>query len=124
MTQPSHRNEQTGDATLDRIQANVRSLIAAVRLIPFLWGGKLVSVHLVSGTRKVVRHDLGALAACIVVRQNYDSGSASYSMAESATRAPDEKNFLALIADATVDLDLWFYPRASRHIDAGQQQSL
>lgn len=31
MTEPTHRNEQTGDAGLDRIQGNVRTLVASVR---------------------------------------------------------------------------------------------
>lgn len=121
---PTYRHEQTGNSALDRMQSVVRDLVATLRLIPFLWGGKLVSVNLASGTRKEVRHGLGVAASCIVIRQNYDSSAASYSLVESATRATDEANYLALVADAAVSLDLWFYKRASKDIDAGQGQSL
>lgn len=31
MTEPTHRSEQTGDASLDRIQGNVRTLVATVK---------------------------------------------------------------------------------------------
>jgi nitroreductase len=121
---PSQRNEQTGSTTLDRIQAVLGDLIAAVRQIPFLWNGRLVSVRFVAATRKEVRHALGVPAACLVVRQNYDSASASVRLSESATRASNERQNLALVADANCVLDLWFYPQASKSIDANQGQSL
>lgn len=117
------RRDYSANPEQARAEQAREDLVRTLRGCPFL-RGRLVSVHLVSATRKEVRHDLGVAAACIVIRQNYDAGSASWTMAESATRATDEKTHLALIADATCDLDLWFYARASLPIDAGQGQSL
>lgn len=119
----THRNEHTGSAPLDRIQANVRTLIERLKLVPFLFGGRLVSVTFAAATRKEVRHDLGTPAACIVVRLNYDSAQNGPRFAEHATRAADERTHLALVADAACTVDLWFYARASKALITASGQS-
>lgn len=117
------RREYVDDPRLARGEQAREDLAQALRSIPFL-RGRLVSVRLAAATRKEVRHGLGVAAACIVVRQNYDAWAAAATLSESSTRATNETTHLALVADAACDLDLWFYPRASRPIDAGQGQSL
>jgi hypothetical protein len=117
------RLEYQADPSAARSQQAREDLARWLAAVPFLQG-RLVSVTFANGVRKEVRHGLGGAAACIVVRQNYDSGSASVRVAEHGTRATDETTHLALVADAACTLDLWFYPRASKTIDAGQGQSL
>lgn len=122
---PTFRKEQTGNPALDRIQAVVSDLIVALRTIPILWNGKLVSVVFAGGVRKVVRHGLGVAAACIVVRQNYDLTSVTYGrLLEFQNDGVDLTKNLALISDINATYDLWFYPRSSKPIDSAQGQSL
>ncbi len=119
------RREQTGDAGLDRVDQAREDLANALRFNPFL-RGRLVSVRFVSGVRKVVRHGLGVAAACMVVRLNYDNVGSGPLFAESTDRTTgvDPTQQLALLAHVDCDVDLWFYARASKDIDARQGQSL
>ncbi len=126
---PTYRNEQTGNAPLDRMQSVMRDLVAALRLIPFLWGGRLVTVHFTAGgAQKVVRHGLGVPAACFVLRLNYDAaaGMAGPTFAEWMPQPTtiDPKQQIALVADNVCTCDLWFYARASKPLDPQQGQSL
>lgn len=134
---PNHHHEQTGNPQLDRIQANVRKLISMLRnipflwdrsLVPYLWGGKLISVTFASaGTEQIIQHNLGVPAACFVVRENYNSLGAMNkpAFAESVPQPTtiDPTTHLALIASAVCSVDLWFYPRASKEIDSVSHQS-
>jgi hypothetical protein len=125
VTQPTFRGEQIGNLTLDRIQGVVRDLMAALRMVPFLWGGKLVSVQfLAGGVRHRVRHGLGVPAAFIVIRSNYAAAPNFGSLLEYLNDGEDLTQYLGIISDVNATVDLWFYPRASKPIDAGQQQSL
>lgn len=128
MTTPGHRNEQTGGAGLDRIQANVRAFIASLRLVPFLFGGKLVSVTFTAGgAQKIVRHGLGVAAACFPIRWNYHAAAAmngpTFAEWVPQPTTVDPRESLALVASAACTVDLWFYPRASKTIDANLGQS-
>lgn len=92
---------------------------------PFIIG-RIVSVKVTSGTTKTVRHGLGVPAAFIVVRQNYDGTGTQVNVTEAASASQaklDLSNQLAITPSATGKVDLWFYPRASRAIDATTGQS-
>lgn len=119
MELPPYKFHSTGNAVLDRIQNNVRDLISALRMIPFLLQGRLVSCTFKTGVQKNVRHGLGVPAACIVIRQNYDPGIAAVRIGEfgpDIQSTIDQREFLALGTDADAILDLWFYPRSSQKV--------
>ena len=119
------RREVTDDSSLGRVDQAREELANALRNCPFL-RGRLVSVDFpTGGARKVVRHGLGVAAACIIVRQNYETVTATYaSIIEYQNEGVDLTQNLALISDVTSRVDLWFYPRSSKPIDAAQGQSL
>ncbi len=116
MTQPAHKNEQTGSAALDRIQDNVRGLIGALRLVPFLFGGKLISIEFTGAGNKTVVHGLGRPAAFFVARYNYLPGSAGVMFAEGDQTGLDTDSQLSVAASAACMVDLWMYPRASQPV--------
>ncbi len=115
----------TGDIGTDSIDQSRADLADVLRLCPFI-RGRLVSVRFAAGVRKVVRHGLGVSAACIVVRPNYDGSGLPSRISEDAdaTTGVDTRQQIALLSDETCAVDLWFYPRPSRTIDARQGQSL
>ncbi|MCL2724780.1 MAG: hypothetical protein FWD69_10125 [Polyangiaceae bacterium] len=115
-----YRRVHTGSFVGDQAQRTAQSL--AAQQTPFSFG-RLVSVALSGGVPKIVNHGLGMPAACMAVRQNYDARGFPVALAEAAGISFDELSQLALIANETCVLDLWFYPRSSNPVDASKGQS-
>jgi hypothetical protein len=113
------------DFTLASIDQSREDLVRILAMCPLL-RGRLVSVTFPAATRKIVRHGLGVAAACFVVRMNYDPAQNSPTFTEDDDQATDcdKTQQIAIIASAVCSVDLWFYPRASKDIDARQGQSL
>lgn len=115
------RRQRVGDQVLEKVQDNTQDLTKTLGTCPFLMG-RLVSVQLTGGTAKVVSHNLGTPAACFVIRMNYDAGGAVNApvFAESFPQPAslDLTKQLSVVASATCTIDLWFYPRASKVLDA------
>lgn len=122
---PQRRNF-TEDPQVARVDQAREDLTRVLSACPFL-RGRLISVTFSGGVRKLVRHGLGVAAACIVIRQDYNTagGGPFYgSLLEYQNNGVDLTQNLGLIHDVSCVLDLWFYPRASKTINAGQGQSL
>lgn len=114
------RREFTGDAGADRIQQAREDALAVLRACPFI-RGRLISVQLVGGVAKTINHRLGAQATFMLARPNYDGTGNVSIVTESATGSQqplDLKNQLSIVASVSGKFDLWFYPIASRPIDA------
>ena len=118
------RREYVADPQLARVDQARDDLATLLRSIPFL-RGRLVSVAFSGAGSKAVRHGLGVPAAFIVIRQNYLSNAGPvYAESDVAAQAlVDQKQYLAVQVDRACTVDLWFYARASRKVDAGQGQS-
>lgn len=111
--------EQTGSPALERIQATSRDAISDVTRCPFLFG-RLISVKLSGGVDKVIRHGLGVPARAMLVSFDYSGNTGSPALNESsaAVQQPlDQRQDLAILANADCTVDVWFYPRASKTID-------
>lgn len=121
---PARVRNLTGDPVQDRIDASRDELADLLRRCPFFFG-RIVSVNFTAATPKLVTHRLGTPAACFVVRQDYGGAAAYPALIEAplTTALGDESHQLGLLCEATCTLDLWFYPRASRPIDANTGQS-
>lgn len=105
---PGHRSEQTGQPGLDRIQQNVRDLIALVKLVPFLFGGKLVTALVfAAATARTVRHGLGHRFNGYIVVRNY--GTTISVVGETGTAAGDPLNEIIMSSPAASTYDIWFY---------------
>ena len=111
MTQPGHRNEQTGNPALDRIQANVRAFIASLRLVPFLFGGRHVKeIVLVASVPQVVRHGMGHVANGYITTRNYGDTNVSNTFGEAATPLEtDSLNEITLVSTVDSTYDVWFF---------------
>lgn len=115
----------TSDRLLSDIQARVRDIISALRLLPFL-RGRLISVSLTASVGTTINHKLGVPAAFFVIRHNYNGAGTTVKITESATsfQTPlDANNQLSVVADTNCLLDLWFYPRASVPVLSGKVQA-
>lgn len=112
------RREHTGAASADRMQAVPSEIVSLLKRCPFIVG-RLVTVTFAAFTTKLVYHRLGVPAACMVVRQSEDAGI----LTEILATTHDEKSALPLQCSADGTFDLWFYPRASRPVDAATGQS-
>jgi len=117
------RREYLKDPALARVDQAREDLARQLSACPFL-RGRLISVSFASNTRTVVRHDLGVAAACMIIRQDYSDGVSYGRLVESDIRDATPTKNLALVYEVGGTLDLWFYPRASKPVDAGQGQSL
>lgn len=125
-TKVPFRREHTGNTQLDRVQAPAQNIIQLIGSVPFLAGGRLISVKLPHATPTTINHGLGSPAAFFVVRENYDGSGNTVDLAESATSAQtglDLNNQLSIIASDACTVDLWVYPSASQIIPAGTSQS-
>ncbi len=123
---PARRTEHTGDPVIDRIQGQFGGLVAALRLIPFLFAGKLVSVTFGATTPKSVLHGLGVPVGFIVVRNNYNGSGVATDIAENDATyqaAIDQRQAISLYSSVASTVDLWFYPRASKPIETVTGQS-
>jgi hypothetical protein len=108
-TIPTHRSEQTGNPAIDRIQNGVRALITALRLIPFLWGGKHVTgIVFAAGVAQVVRHGLGHRANGYIITRSYGSNVA-IRFGESGATTADPANEISLVTTLASTFDVWFY---------------
>lgn len=109
---------QLNDA--DRARAELARLL---NRIPFLAGGRPISVRFVAATAKTVKHGLGTPATFIVIRPNYDGTANNPAFREGDQTGLDANTQLAIVASTNCDVDLWFYPRSSQPIDATAGQS-
>lgn len=120
-TKLAHDAVHSDDRDKVRLSEGVRQAKDAINAVPFLGGGRLVSVRFVSAaTDYTIAHGLGVPAACMIIRQNYET-TTPLAIAESdaATQraiATDQTKLLALRASTPGTVDLWFYPRASKLI--------
>ena len=103
---PIHRDEQLASAQLERVQGNVRALIALLNECPFLVG-RMKRVSLTQNVSQVVTHGLGVVAAMMQVR--VVDATAVVSVSVDQTKL-DSKNQMRVIANGTCTADLWFYP--------------
>ncbi len=114
-TEPSHRNEQTGQPGLDRVQANVRDLVevvkqlSVVRLVPFLFSGKHIKgIVFAAGVAKTVRHGLGHRFNGYIITRSYGT-NVGIRFGESGAAAADPLNDIVLITTLASTFDVWFY---------------
>lgn len=112
MPAPVHRNEQTGNAVLDRIQSNVRQLVHAfgslLATVPFLSRGKLVTVTFAAGVAQTVQHNLGKKCRGYIVVRNYGT-NVSNVFGETGAVATDPLNQIVLITSVASKFDVWFF---------------
>lgn len=134
-TKLAHDAVHSDDRDKVRLSEGLRQAKNAINAVPFLGGGRLVSVHFKDvNFDRAIAHGLGLPAAFIVVRQNYvyDPANPStpppfMSVTESASTvqtslASDQTKLIALRSTAAGTVDLWFYPRASKQL-VGELQS-
>ena len=117
------QREHTGDAAADRQQTQAGDIARFLRSVPFLYG-TLKSVKFTAGPSSVViNHGLGVPAACFVVRMNYHSALNGPLFTEASQAGLDPNKQLKITASAICDVDLWVYPRASKTVPTGADQS-
>ncbi len=119
------RREYSADRATAASEQTRNDLTQALSQNPFLQG-KLISVRLGVTTPKAITHGLGVPAAFIIARQNYNgSGIAAQVGLNGPTYQSvlDQRQQLSIYADIACDVDLWFYPLASKAIDSHLGQS-
>lgn len=120
------RRAQTGDRQDEAIQRASQDIVGLLRRLPFA-AGRMISVTLTAGVAYTLNHGLGVPAAIFVARPNYDgTGTQTRLPVESATSFQsvlDQNNQLSIVCADAGTWDLWVYPRASKTIPAGAQQS-
>lgn len=114
MARPSklvHDAVHSDDRDKVRLSEGIRQAKNAINAVPFLGGGKLVSVKGLAGigSPAILDHGLGTQAAFIVVRRL----APGFIIEHPDQTGLDPLNQIRVIATAAMDADLWFYPRAS-----------
>lgn len=133
-TKLAHDAVHSDDRDKVRLSEGVRQAKDAINAVPFLGGGRLVSVRFASAAFDYgIAHGLGFPAAFMVIRQNYEQpvpagppafmGVTESAAATQATIAPDQAKLIGLRSTAAGTCDIWFYPRASKPIPNGALQS-
>lgn len=127
-TKLAHDAVHSDDRDKVRLSEGIRQTKDAINAVPFLGGGRLVSVRFAAANADIaIAHGLGVPAACVVVRPNYETNTplaiAESDAAAQTTKAPDQTKLLALRASTAGTVDLWFYPRASKVISDEATQS-
>lgn len=107
------QREHTGDRQLDSMQRDTARVAQRANGCPFITG-IMRSVRFTASVAKTVDHGLGARAAFVLARTNYDGTGSPAELNEAGAQSGlDITRQLSVVADVNCLVDLWFYVSAS-----------
>lgn len=101
------RREHTGNASLDRVQAQAQRTATALNLLPFADGVWVRNQVITGGADTIVNHGLGRKPQGYIVTRS-TAGVVVFESA-AASQPTDQTRQYALRASSTVTVDLWIF---------------